>query len=141
MKVALASDDGRTISAHFGHCTHFIVVTVEDGKVVATEVRDVAGGGAGAQHRHGQEHGHGHGACHCHGAQGHAGRMPVLEGCDAAVSLGMGPRAAEHLRALGIQPFVLAEVMPPEQAALLVAAGDAEERTAGGECCCHGEGQ
>ena len=140
MKVALASEDGRTISAHFGHCACFIIITVEDGKVAATEIRSVSGDGAGAQHRHGQEHhhGHGHGACHCHGAQGHAGRMPVLEGCDAVVSLGMGPRAAEHLKALGIRPVVLAESMEPAKAALLVAEGGFEEQEAGAKCCCHG---
>ena len=62
--------------------------------------------------------------------------MPVLEGCDAVVSLGMGPRAAEHLRALGIRPVVLAESMQPAKAALLVAEGGFEEQEAGAQCCC-----
>ena len=36
MKIALATD-GAVISAHFGHCSEFTVVTVENGKTVGTE--------------------------------------------------------------------------------------------------------
>ena len=36
MKIALATD-GAVISPHFGHCSEFTVVTVENGKAVGTE--------------------------------------------------------------------------------------------------------
>lgn len=36
MKIALATD-GAMISPHFGHCSEFTVVTVENGKVIGTE--------------------------------------------------------------------------------------------------------
>ena len=33
MKIAAVTDDGKTISAHFGRARYYVVVTVEDGKV------------------------------------------------------------------------------------------------------------
>ena len=36
MKIALPTRDGR-IDDHFGHCDHYTIVTVEGGKVIATE--------------------------------------------------------------------------------------------------------
>jgi predicted Fe-Mo cluster-binding NifX family protein len=146
MKVALTSEDGVTISGHFGHCPRFIVITVEGGKVLATEVRDLPDAGDGTPPRHGaghaHEHGHGegHGTCHCHSAQGPTGRLAVLKDCNVVVSLGMGPRAAQLLQSMGIRPAVLAEPMTPEQAALLVADGSAceHEHEPGAGCCCQG---
>ena len=43
MKMAFASEDGQTISGHFGHSPCFIVVTVEDGKVTGKETRQIPG--------------------------------------------------------------------------------------------------
>ena len=36
MKIALPTRDGR-IDDHFGHCDHYTIVSVEGGKVIATE--------------------------------------------------------------------------------------------------------
>ena len=36
MLIALPTRDGK-IDDHFGHCDHYTVVTVENGKVVATD--------------------------------------------------------------------------------------------------------
>jgi predicted Fe-Mo cluster-binding NifX family protein len=33
MKIAAITDDGRTISQHFGRASHYMVVTIEDGKI------------------------------------------------------------------------------------------------------------
>jgi len=40
MKIAVISDDGKTISRHFGRAPYYLVLTVEDGKIVAREQRD-----------------------------------------------------------------------------------------------------
>ena len=120
VKIAFASDDGRTISSHFGHCAFFIVVTVENGKQQGKEVRPL----------HSSEQGHG-GACLCHGGGA------VLDDCDAAVSLGMGQGAAQHLIAAGIKPVVLSEPMDPDTAALLIAEDRASSRDIGCEGNCH----
>jgi predicted DNA-binding protein (UPF0251 family) len=34
MKIAFISDDGKTISRHFGRAAYYVVLTIEDGKVV-----------------------------------------------------------------------------------------------------------
>lgn len=34
MKIAVVTDDHKTISAHFGRAQNFVVFTVEDNKVV-----------------------------------------------------------------------------------------------------------
>ena len=43
MKIAAVSEDGVTISQHFGRAPFYVVVTVEDGKIVAHEKRDKMG--------------------------------------------------------------------------------------------------
>ena len=43
MKIAAISDDGATISQHFGRAALYVVVTVEDGKIVSTETRSKLG--------------------------------------------------------------------------------------------------
>ena len=40
MKIAAISEDGTTISQHFGRAPYYLVITVEDGKVVSKEKRD-----------------------------------------------------------------------------------------------------
>ena len=39
MKIAIATDDGRTVSTHLSRATHFAVVTVDHGVIVARELR------------------------------------------------------------------------------------------------------
>jgi len=43
MKIAAISDDGTTISQHFGRAPLYVVVTVEEGKIVGQETRDKTG--------------------------------------------------------------------------------------------------
>ena len=43
MKIAAISDDGVTISQHFGRAPLYVVVTVEDDKIVGKETRDKSG--------------------------------------------------------------------------------------------------
>jgi predicted Fe-Mo cluster-binding NifX family protein len=43
MKIAAITENGTTISQHFGRAPYYLVVTVEDGKVVSKEQRDKAG--------------------------------------------------------------------------------------------------
>jgi|WetSurMetagenome_2_1015567.scaffolds.fasta_scaffold110662_2 predicted Fe-Mo cluster-binding NifX family protein len=39
MKIAIASENGKTISKHFGKATQYVVINTEDGKIVSREVR------------------------------------------------------------------------------------------------------
>ena len=40
MKIAAITDDGKTISQHFGRAPYYMVLTVEGGKIVKHEMRD-----------------------------------------------------------------------------------------------------
>jgi predicted Fe-Mo cluster-binding NifX family protein len=37
MKIAVITDDMKTISAHFGRAQYYLVFTVENGKIIAPE--------------------------------------------------------------------------------------------------------
>jgi predicted Fe-Mo cluster-binding NifX family protein len=43
MKIAAVTEDGITISQHFGRAPYYVVVTIADGRVVSKEVRDKVG--------------------------------------------------------------------------------------------------
>jgi predicted Fe-Mo cluster-binding NifX family protein len=93
MKIAVVSDDGKTISRHFGRAQYYVVFTVEDGEITGSEQRDKAGHRQFAaeeghhhhehdhdhehdhEHDHDHEHGHGHDHAHGHGrGRGHEHR-------------------------------------------------------------------
>ena len=43
MKIAAITDDGVTISQHFGRAPYYLVYTVEDGEIVDRELREKLG--------------------------------------------------------------------------------------------------
>jgi len=49
-KIAIATDDGKTITSHFGRAKSYKVVTIADSKVVAEELRDKAPCGGHGHH-------------------------------------------------------------------------------------------
>jgi predicted Fe-Mo cluster-binding NifX family protein len=123
VKIAVVSEDGLTISQHFGRAEMYIVLTIEDGQIVAEETRPKLGHGAfvsqpradlDAQGRHG------FGA----GAQSRHQQMAEAIGdCQALVSGGMGWGAQESLQQLGIE-VVITDVEDAREAALRHARGD-----------------
>lgn len=40
MKIAAITEDGKTISNHFGRAPYFLVATIEEGEIVQRELRD-----------------------------------------------------------------------------------------------------
>ncbi len=69
MKVATVTEDGVSISQHFGRAPYYMVVTVEDGKIVEREKRDKMGHRQFAQeakHQHDDSHSHGNSDDHDH---------------------------------------------------------------------------
>jgi predicted Fe-Mo cluster-binding NifX family protein len=81
MKIAFATEDGKTISAHFGRAPYYTVVEVADDKTLAQEVR--------AKVHHDNGH-HGH---------HHADMFASIADCQVLVVGGMGTPA--HQAALG----------------------------------------
>ena len=109
MKIAAVSEDGVTISQHFGHAPLYIVVTVEDGKVVSRETRDKMGHAQFAGEPHGEEaHGadpRGHGFDPV--AQNRHERMAVaIADCQVLLARGMGAGAYKSMEQAGIRPVV-----------------------------------
>ena len=106
MKVAAVSEDGKTISQHFGRATLYVVVTVEEGEVVDTETRSKLGhhsfvGRGQSSHGPGERRGYGAGA-----QERHATMMEAISDCQVLLTGGMGWGAYEALRSAGIEPVV-----------------------------------
>jgi predicted Fe-Mo cluster-binding NifX family protein len=100
--IAIVTDDGTTISPHFGRSMFYEIITLEDGRV--TERRRVAKDGhhTWAGHTHGEHeehHGPGHDAKH-------AAMTAPLAGVSVLVARGMGMGAHIHLTAAGIRPIL-----------------------------------
>jgi predicted Fe-Mo cluster-binding NifX family protein len=125
MKIAAVSEDGVTISQHFGRAPFYIVVTVEDGNVITRVRRDKLGHAQFAGEPHG-EHGP-HASPHGHGnepeAQGrHARMVEAIADCDVLLARGMGAGAYESIKRAGIRP-VVSEVAGIDEAVQAFLAG------------------
>lgn len=118
LRIAAVTDDGQTISAHFGRARAYLVCTVEDGRVVAEELREKAGHhtfAAGGAH----DHQHGHHDHHDHHAGGHgtgpgavarhAAMTEPVRDCAVVLACGMGRGAYLALQEAGLEPFVTSE--------------------------------
>jgi transcriptional regulator with XRE-family HTH domain/predicted Fe-Mo cluster-binding NifX family protein len=105
MKIAVITDDGKTISQHFGRALHYLVLTVEDGKITQRELRDKLG------HNHfsgGENHEH-HGAGHGQDAASHnrhTGMAEAIADCQMLICGGMGMGAYQSMLQLKIKPVV-----------------------------------
>ena len=107
----------------------FLVFEVEDGRVVRGESRANSQGGAA----HGECHGSG-GEGHSHGHD-HATMGAVLQDCEAILCRGMGWRAAEALRAFGVEPRMVQTELPAREAVEAYLSGSLP--TGEGFCRCH----
>ena len=109
--IAIVTDDGVTVSSHFGRSRFYEVINLADGKVVKRERREKAGhhtfAEGEAEHEHDQEHEHRHE--HGHG-ESHERRhqtmvSPILD-CRAVIVRGMGQGAVDHLRSANLIPVL-----------------------------------
>ena len=125
MKVACVSDDLRTISAHFGRAQYYVVLTVDEGKVVNREVRPKLG----HQHFAAQET-HAAGAGHGMDAASHDRHVSMddaIRDCEALLARGMGRGAYISMEQVGIKP-IATDVEDIEEAVLAYAEGRLENR-------------
>jgi predicted Fe-Mo cluster-binding NifX family protein len=117
VKIAAVTDDGETISQHFGRARYYKVYLIDDGTITGREMRDKAGhhtfGEHGHDHAHDHEHGHGQGreSGQGHGfgkgaAQRHGSMIAAIEDCDALLARGMGRGAYIALEEADITPIV-----------------------------------
>lgn len=106
MKIAAVSDDGKTISQHFGRVAYYVVVTVQDKQIVARETREKMGHAqfGGETHAEGNDpRGHGYDAA----AQSRHARMAgTIADCQVLLARWMGAGAYDSMQAAGIRPIV-----------------------------------
>ena len=115
MKIAVVTDDHKTISAHFGRAQYYVVFTVEDNKVIKQEIREKANHSqfSGERHHHG-EHGDSHGMDP--GSQRRHGlMMDTIQDCEVLLARGMGQGAHINLTERGIKP-VLTDIQDIQEA-------------------------
>ena len=115
MKIAVITEDGKTISQHFGRAPYYVVVTVENGQVVDRELRSKLGHVQFADQPHaadvpGQPHG-----MDATSHNKHLMMSEVIADCEALLCGGMGMGAYQSMVARGIKP-VVTDHMDIEQA-------------------------
>lgn len=83
-KIAFPTDDGKTISAHFGRAPFFMVVTLDEQGAAQFEQRSKA--------FHGEQHSHDmHQTAH-----GHSPMFSPISDCQVLIAGGMGQPAYQH---------------------------------------------
>jgi predicted Fe-Mo cluster-binding NifX family protein len=101
MKVAIASDDGKTVGSHLGRARGFIIYETGPGQV---------------RRRHYLENtftGHARGLSGAgHEADRHGPILEALSGCKAVIAHGMGRRIRADLAAAGIEAYIVDETDP-----------------------------
>jgi len=102
------TQDGTSISPHFGRSGGFFIFEVHDGKIAGRSVRT----NTFTAHAKGECHGS-HENSYPHG---HDEIVEALRDCEAVLCYGMGWRAAEALKEGGILAYILPEQMSPEEA-------------------------
>ena len=106
MKIAVITENGKTISQHFGRAPYYLVFTIEDGKITNREMRDKMG----HQHFVNEEHADDHGTAG-HGMdssshQKHGQMAEAIKDCQVLLCGGMGRGAYVSMEAFNIRPIV-----------------------------------
>jgi predicted Fe-Mo cluster-binding NifX family protein len=122
MKIAVITDDGKTISQHFGRAQYYLVATVENGQIVNREMRPKLGHNHFSDRPHEEgEHGHHHGT----DSASHNKHMQMSEtimDCEALLCRGMGRGAYESMKVRNIRPIVT-DIAEIDEAVLAYANG------------------
>jgi predicted Fe-Mo cluster-binding NifX family protein len=105
MKIAAVSDDGVTISQHFGRAPLYVIVTVEGDKVTGKETREKSGhhtfAGRHADVNPGEPHGYDAGS-----QVRHASMAETVSDCNVLLAGGMGWGAYDSLKSNNIEPII-----------------------------------
>ena len=113
-QIAVATSDGVSLCGHLAKSAAFVVLGVEDGRIVSRNIRNRDQGPCG----------------------NHKSFVEMLEGCDAVICGGIGQGAFDALSACGIKPVVAAGSFAIDDAAEQYLAGSLA--TSGERVClCH----
>lgn len=110
MKIAVLTDDGTTVSQHFGRARYYAVLTVEEGRVLEREMVDRADTVLSPDDAH-QPHQGLTGEIDCHGtgtaaAASHLRMVQPIKDCQALLARGMSWSARDCLLGAGIRPLL-----------------------------------
>ncbi|HUI08194.1 MAG TPA: DUF134 domain-containing protein [Verrucomicrobiae bacterium] len=109
MKIAAVTDDEKTISPHFGRACGFVILTVENGKVIDRETRRRQNGCDGQGHEQAHDHGVEQAGHHC------GELVELIADCAVVLVCRMGGGMYRRLQAAGIRP-VFTELMNIDEA-------------------------
>lgn len=106
MKIAIPTNDGVRISAHFGRSKAFKIIEIEDGKVINQDLKpnNFTGHAQGQHHNHDHNHDD-----HEHQAHSHAGIFAALGNCKTVIAKGMGKRLFDEFEAAQMEIFITKE--------------------------------
>jgi predicted Fe-Mo cluster-binding NifX family protein len=128
MKIAVITDDGKTISQHFGRAQYYLVATVENGQIMNRELRSKLGHAHFVNQPHvedqpGQPHGM-DGDSH----NKHLQMAEAIADCEALLCRGMGMGAYESMKVRGIRPLVT-DIIIIDEAVMAFVQGDIVDHT------------
>ncbi len=98
MKIAVITDDGKTISQHFGQAASYMVLSIVDGKISGRELRDKLG------HKDFTTEGHSLDEAAHHDR--HAQMSAAITDCQVLICGGMGTPAYQSMLQLNIKPVI-----------------------------------
>lgn len=129
MKVAVITDDGKTVSEHFGRALSYVVFTVDGQKIVERNTLDRGDIVLPPDEEHEARHGV-TGDVDCHGvgaaaAARHRQMIQPIEDCEALLARGMSWSARECLLEAGVRP-ILTNIVDVEEAVQAYLAGSLE---------------
>jgi predicted Fe-Mo cluster-binding NifX family protein len=128
MKIAAITDDGKTISQHFGRAALYLVVTVEEGQITARELREKLGHSDFSNEPHepetpGQPHGFSPAS-----EDRHIRMAQAITDCQALLCRGMGAGAYASMQQQGIIP-VVTDIVSIDEAVIAYANGQIVDHT------------
>lgn len=120
MKIAIPSNDGVRISAHFGRSKGFILFETDENRISKRRYVDNTVTGHALGHHHEHDHSNPH-----EGSEGHShsGILEALSGCEIVIAGGMGQRLYADLHAAGKKVFVTREENAENAVLLFLNAG------------------
>ena len=128
MKIAAITDDGQTISQHFGRAAYYLVATVENGQIINREMREKLGHSHFANEAHEAEP-----ANQPHGfspasQDRHTRMAQAITDCQALLCRGMGAGAYSSMQQQGIIP-VVTDIVSIDEAVLAYVSGQIVDHT------------
>ena len=90
MKIAIATDDFRTVTGHVGRCNGFLIFEISDKKIISTEKRD----NNFTNHKH-TDGAHSHSHDH---ASSHSNLIAGLHDCSHLICQSAGLRLQENFK-------------------------------------------